>query len=404
MYKFILALCFLSVGCPGVVAVSVCGNALLEAGETCDDTNTTNADGCEANCTLPACNNGIVDPGELCLFDPLILDTDPGPTDLVAADLNNDGILDLATSTESNSINVFLGNGVGGLSPFFTIALDDFALDLIVVDVDGDGFLDLATTVEQAEAVEIFQGLGDGSFAPFATLSAVAPLDIVAGDFSENGALDLVVANGEAIDVHLNNGVGGFLAPRSFLAGDTVFELVQGDFNGDDNLDVVALENNVNAFVLFLGDGLGNFVVQTPKPTGISPNDLLAQDLDGDSVLDLALSLALSEVAIFAGNGDGLFAAPNKFSVLNPADLVFGDLDGDGLLDLALSHADPNLNADLVIQLGEGKGVFSPEPLFFPLGVAGAEELILDDLNADGALDVALIDQANQVFVFLSEP
>jgi cysteine-rich repeat protein len=37
-----------------------------EEGEECDDGNNTDADGCEADCTLPACGNGIVDPGEVC--------------------------------------------------------------------------------------------------------------------------------------------------------------------------------------------------------------------------------------------------------------------------------------------------------------------------------------------------
>jgi cysteine-rich repeat protein len=405
MYKFIVAFCFLSVGC----SEAVCGNALLEAGEACDDANTTNADGCEANCTLPVCNNGIVDPGEVCFFAPLILETERGPNDIVAVDLNNDDVLDLVTAIGGGGfIRVFFGDGVGGFSTLPDLVLDDSALFLVAVDLDGDGFLDLAITFTSDPDVHVFRGLGDGSFAPLATLLAADPHDIVAGDFSENGAIDLVVANGAAIDVHLNNGAGGFLAPDSFSAGDTVSELVSGDFNGDDNLDVVALQGfgNTNAFVVFLGDGLGNFSALAPQLTDIGPKELVAQDVNGDGILDLALiSGPAGDISVFTGNGDGLFSTPNAIPVPRSADLAFGDLNNDGLVDLALSNQQlQNQNSNLAIKLGGSAGVFLTEPLLFALGDTFPEELVLADLNADGALDVAVIEQVNQVFVFLSEP
>jgi cysteine-rich repeat protein len=402
MYKFILALCFLSVGC----SEAVCGNGVLEAGEACDDTNTTNADGCEANCTLPACNNGIVDPGELCFFDPLILQTDGIPTDLVASDFDNNGVLDLATTIGAGFINVFLGDDVEGFSLLPALLLDDEPLSLAVGDIDSDGVLDVATTFFSAPDVKVFKGLGNGSFAPLATLPAINANDIVSGDFSENGALDIVVANGEAIDVHLNNGVGGFLPPDSFSSGDIIFELVQGDFNGDDNLDVVALQaGNADAFVVFLGDGLGNFSALPPQLTGIAPQGLVAQDVTGDGILDLSLIRAPSEVAIFPGNGDGLFSAPNAVLVPRSADLAVGDLNNDGFFDLALSNQQlQNQNSNLAIQLGESIGVFSTESLLFALGDTFPEELLLADLNADGALDAAFIEQDSRVAVFFSQP
>ena len=44
----------------------VCGNGVVEAGETCDDHNTTDGDGCDSNCTPTTCGNGIVTAGETC--------------------------------------------------------------------------------------------------------------------------------------------------------------------------------------------------------------------------------------------------------------------------------------------------------------------------------------------------
>jgi cysteine-rich repeat protein len=53
--------------CAGASACQpVCGNGKPEAGEQCDDGNTSSGDGCEADCTLQACGNGIADAGEQC--------------------------------------------------------------------------------------------------------------------------------------------------------------------------------------------------------------------------------------------------------------------------------------------------------------------------------------------------
>lgn len=48
------------------VADATCGDAVIEAGEQCDDGNRENGDGCDANCMIPACGNAIVEEGESC--------------------------------------------------------------------------------------------------------------------------------------------------------------------------------------------------------------------------------------------------------------------------------------------------------------------------------------------------
>lgn len=41
-------------------ACPVCGNSAIESGEQCDDGNTTNGDGCDANCRTESCGDGTV--------------------------------------------------------------------------------------------------------------------------------------------------------------------------------------------------------------------------------------------------------------------------------------------------------------------------------------------------------
>jgi cysteine-rich repeat protein len=51
---------------PDCAQPPVCGNGTIESGEECDDGNTEDADGCQADCQLPVCGDGIVDPDEQC--------------------------------------------------------------------------------------------------------------------------------------------------------------------------------------------------------------------------------------------------------------------------------------------------------------------------------------------------
>jgi cysteine-rich repeat protein len=44
----------------------ICGNAIIEFPEPCDDGNLVNGDGCDNNCTLTGCGNGIVTAAEAC--------------------------------------------------------------------------------------------------------------------------------------------------------------------------------------------------------------------------------------------------------------------------------------------------------------------------------------------------
>jgi cysteine-rich repeat protein len=46
---------------------SVCGNGIVEAGEECDDGNTSNCDACSNTCTVVSgCGDGVVCGGEQC--------------------------------------------------------------------------------------------------------------------------------------------------------------------------------------------------------------------------------------------------------------------------------------------------------------------------------------------------
>jgi cysteine-rich repeat protein len=400
MYKFLLPLCFLLVGCSS----GLCGDNSLDDGEACDDGNTNNADGCEANCSLPACENGIVDPGEVCFFEPVEFDTDFSPQEVVVADLNNDSALDLVTTNAGQSLSVLLGDGAGGFVRSPDVDVEEGGDSLVVSDFDGDGLLDLAASTSIFNKIEVFQGLGDGLFAPLATLPVFDPDSLVVADLDGDQLPDLAATSDTGVAVFRGDGVGGFLAPLFSEAGSRTFELQGGDFNGDSVPDLIALtKNNGDNFLVLLGDGAGSFTVQAPQAAG-EAGELLIEDFNSDGLLDLSLGRPFAgNVSILEGNGAGSFSESQTLSVFGPVALAAGDLNSDGLLDIGVASDFDLISSHLGGVLSGAKG-FEVSPLL-PASGGNLRGLALSDLNKDGAIDAVLTDQSNsQVIVFLSQP
>lgn len=53
-------------GCSATCRLEICGNAILDPRESCDDGNVASGDGCDANCSPTACGNEIITSGEGC--------------------------------------------------------------------------------------------------------------------------------------------------------------------------------------------------------------------------------------------------------------------------------------------------------------------------------------------------
>jgi len=58
--------CSQGISCRDGACINLCGDGVLDVGESCDDGNTNDGDDCPANCVVPQnwCGNGVCDPGE----------------------------------------------------------------------------------------------------------------------------------------------------------------------------------------------------------------------------------------------------------------------------------------------------------------------------------------------------
>lgn len=175
------------------------------------------------------------------------------PLSIAAGDFNSDGIADLAVADFANAgqLYIFLGKGDGTFtqSTDSPITVGSFPWSVVAADFDGDGKLDLAVdnsyyTSASSGNVSILRGNGDGTFTPFPNSPVTVgddPVSLVAGDFNQDGKVDLATANNDSdtVTILLGNGDGTFTtAPNNILLGDFPQSIASADFNGDGFADL----------------------------------------------------------------------------------------------------------------------------------------------------------------------
>lgn len=88
---------------------------------------------------------------------------------------------------------------------------------------------------------------------------------------------------------HLGNGDGTFQSPIAIPVGNAPQAMVAGDFHNDGKLDLAVANSGGNTVTLLLGNGDGTFLRRPARPTrqenGL--NAIVAEDFNGRRKLDL---------------------------------------------------------------------------------------------------------------------
>jgi hypothetical protein len=332
------------------------------------------------------------------------------PWMLVAADLNQDGILDLVTSDLNGEISVFLGNGDGTFQSerdYVVGSTHDDVVSVAAVDVNGDGKLDLVACITETAQIVVMLGRGDGTFnAPsYYSTNDTNPNGMVVGDFNSDGNLDIAVIDGGTIRTLLGNGDGSFRAAISSPSSFDSPNVVAGDFNRDGKLDLVTSAPNNGGISIMLGNGDGTFQPPVTYPAGFGPNGLVAADFNGDGILDIAvtsdMSTQVSPISVLLGNGDGTFQPYTQFDAgQGPTRIATADLDGDGQLDLMVMNGGIFGSTSVSVLYGNGDGSFQPQVVF---PTTANWVIVPADFNGDGRVDLAIADHSFSKIALLTQ-
>ena len=334
----------------------------------------------------------------------------------IAADLNGDGIPDLA-GTSINAAAVMLGNGDGTFRPKVNYTVGGQAQDLTTGDFNSDGRVDLVVSLnDPIFSLSLLIGNGDGTFsAPVNFENNAAQEDspaVVATDLDNDGRLDVVLAHAiscfvspcvaaRTITVMLGFGDGTFQTPFDIEVGTGMSRIAVGDFNNDAIKDLGIAGDNSQVYIL-LGIGNGSFLKQpaitlTADTLFVDGTDIDVADLNRDTIQDLVVAIPTngSRTAILMGNGDGTFQPARIITeprLRVPQFQVIADFNRDGNLDLALALANGTEGLFEILN-GNGDGTFGAPRLYAappPLSSVGGGTLVTGDFNRDGRPDIAL--------------
>jgi Leucine-rich repeat (LRR) protein len=326
------------------------------------------------------------------------------PRSVVSADFNNDGRLDLCvTNSGTNDLSVLLG-GIGGVfgAPV-TVALPGFTSpsNIVAADFNNDGNVDIAVSCSPNVCVLVGNGAG-GFAAPvgYASGPGGPRYGLTARDFNGDGNVDILVGNAGAgpgnISVLPNTGAAIFGAPITSPTIPNAFSVAAGDIDNDGDIDAVAVQSfGSNGLTISVNNGVGTFN-NIASLTLAAAYDVSMGDFNGDGWLDLAVSQysAPNQVAIYLNMGYGVFPAlPNSTYATGDgvSSVVVGDYNGDGALDLITSN---ELSNSISVLIGNNTGAFSAAANFVT-GAGPRSWSAAGDFDGDGDLDFATANFGN---------
>lgn len=289
----------------------------------------------------------------------------------------------------------------------------DLQLGVAVGDATGDGNADLITIDTR---VKVRANDGGGRFgAPFDASDDLGfdatPYSVAAGDLNGDRRPDLVfLHSGSAYPlvyaaVLLDDGTGNFALVEDVLVGMGSGRVTTRDLDGDGDLDLIVLSQRYGVapgeIEVLLNTGDGSFAPAAVTSTGVGAYTMAVGDVDDDGLLDLALADSFTgSLRVYVNVGAGRFSiAPSVAAGLRPIVVGIGDVDGDGKRDIAV--------VDDVDAVGDRRnlgGIRSTAGFLRNLGNAtfaaprstavgvDAWDGVLEDLNGDGKLDIAVID------------
>lgn len=223
------------------------------------------------------------------------------------------------------------------------------------------------------------------------------PSGIAFGDFDGDGDRDMAVTSDapDKVSIFTNDGSGSFSGPVHVLLGGGVSaqDLVARDFDGDGDLDLAVALKNINSVMLVINTGGAFSPGASTGTAGDEPRHLAAGDLDGDGDMDLVVSNRESNDVSVLLNTGGAFSLHGTFAAgAEPRAVALADLDGDGDMDAAVSaHDDRAVN----LLMGDGAGNLTAGTSLSVGGQLRPDGLTAADLDGDGDIDLAAATSGN---------
>jgi hypothetical protein len=327
---------------------------------------------------------------------------------VAAADVNDDGRLDLVIENElSGTISVLVNKGSGPSDQFYPAVSytpgPSFAgTNIIVKDVNGDGKPDILF-IPTEPTLNVMLNQGDGKFIAESLIeTGLSSNSMAVADLNHDGIPDipmigicgatpqwqftsLLSGNGEALTTkHVN-----YTSSTGFAGG-----MGLGDLEGTGNVDAVlgrsGSSGNGTSLMAMLNNGEGYFSLANDPDTDIAFDRFILGNFNSDHMADVAAIRSSGgeyEMQVLLGKGDGQFGSPTTYNLGgDPVSIAQRDLNGDGISDLVVTDL---YSPTIKVYLGTADGTFEAAKSYS----AGddAQQVAFGDFNQDGKMDLAVL-------------
>jgi hypothetical protein len=221
------------------------------------------------------------------------------------------------------------------------------------------------------------------------TVSSTNYVAVATGDFTGDGNTDVVAVNesGNDVAIYLGNGDGTFqTSPTTISVGNGPDAVVVGAF-GNGAEDIAVANGTDGTVTILLNNGSGSFTVSQTLTVGSDPVALALGDFEGNDYLDLAVvNKGSNSVSVFLNNGSGTFTLDTTLTVNTaPTSVAAADLNGAGYDDLVVTNSGSN---NIYVFLSHGDGTFG-SPANYSVGTSPSA-VVAADFTDSGIMDVAV--------------
>jgi len=275
---------------------------------------------------------------------------------------------------------------------------------VVLADIDGDGKLDMVVANSGSSNVSIFKNTGTVGTLSFASkidiTTGATPLSVFAADIDGDGLIDIITANstGNSVSILRNTSTStsiSFDAKIDITTAAGATSITAGDFDNDGKIDIATANKTSNSVSVFKNTstlGSISFATKQDFTTGTNPNSIAVGDIDGDGKIEIAvankISLGSGSISVFKNTssaGSISFAAKQDFTAgSDAASIAMGDLDGDGKLDIITQNWNPGTASTF-------RNTSNSTTISFvrlDVNVFGSGYcLVLADTNGDGKVD-----------------